>query len=120
MLPVNLFASYRKIKDIICACDGNDITLEEAMKLINSMFVKDYLHKRYVYAVRIYIDPTIGYKVMADLAFGDGGRPNGEITTIEWDVISEREKYVINAYTFIWDEREVPNSKTFEEFINNK
>lgn len=120
MLPVNQFVAYNKIKSLIRECDIGYIELEEAMKLINAMFVKDYSYKRYVYAVRIYIDHTTGYKVMADLAFGDGGRPNGETTTIEWDVISEREKYVINAYTFIWDEREVPESKTFKEFINNK
>lgn len=74
------------------------------------------MYKRYVYAVRIYLKD--GYKPMADLAFGDGGRPNGETVTIEWDVVSEREKYVINAYTFVWDERETVKEKSFREYIN--
>lgn len=120
MLPANPISAFNKAQMAIHNCERGFITREEALKLLNALFITDYSYRRYVYAVRIYIDHTTGYKVMADLAFGDGGRPNGETTTIEWDVISEREKYVINAYTFIWDEREVPESKTFKEFINNK
>ena len=74
------------------------------------------MYKRYVYAVRIWLKD--GYKPMADLAFGDGGRPTGEIVAIEWDVITEREKYVINAYTFIWDERETVKTRSFSEYIS--
>ena len=73
------------------------------------------MNKRYVYAVRIWLKD--GYKPMADLAFGDGGRPTGEIVTIEWDIITEREKYVINAYTFIWDERETVKTQSFSDYI---
>lgn len=72
-------------------------------------------NKRYVYAVRLFLKD--GYQPMAELAFGEGGRPNGETEIIEWDVPTERERYCINAYTFIWDEREVVKNCTFNEFI---
>ena len=74
--------------------------------------------KRYVYAIRIFNEND--YKPMAELAFGDGGRPNGETITIEWDDINEREKYVINAYTFIWDERDVVKEKTFDKYVKGE
>lgn len=63
----------------------------------------DCQNKRFVYGVRIWLKD--GHQPMADLAFGEGGRPNGEVITIDWDDVLEREKYIINAYTFIWDER---------------
>jgi hypothetical protein len=72
-------------------------------------------NKRYVYAVRLFLKD--GHQPMAELAFGEGGRPNGETEIIEWDVPAERERYYINAYTFIWDEREVVKNYTFNEFI---
>ena len=74
------------------------------------------MERRFVYAVKIYEEN--GYKPMAELAFGDGGRPTGETIIIHWDDINERNKYVINAYTFIWDTRFIPTHKTFEDFIN--
>lgn len=64
---------------------------------------KSKTEKRYVYAVRIFEQD--GYQPMAELAFGDGGRPTGETIFIHWDDISEREKYYINSYTLVWDER---------------
>lgn len=73
-------------------------------------------NRRYVYGVRIFYEN--GYIPMAELAFGDGGRPTGETKIIEWSRQSEREKYYFNAYTFYWDERFVPKEKTFEEFVN--
>jgi len=73
-------------------------------------------NRRYVYGIRIYLKD--GYKPMADLAFGDGGRTNGEITTIEWDRPDEREKYHIDCYTFIWDERAPVHKWTFQEYAN--
>lgn len=75
-------------------------------------------NKRYVYAVRIFNKD--GYKPMAELAFGEGGKPTGETITIEWDNIDERNKYVINAYTFIYDERELVKKKSFYEYIKGE
>lgn len=72
-------------------------------------------NKRYVYGIRIFNKD--GYKPIAELAFGDGGKPTGETIIIPWDDIEEREKYVINAYTFVWDTRFVPTHKTFDEFV---
>lgn len=71
---------------------------------------------RYVYAMRIFLQD--GYRPMAELAFGDGGRPNGETITIPYDNVDERNKYVINSYTFVWDEREAVKTQTFEEYIS--
>ena len=71
--------------------------------------------KPYVYGMRIYLKD--GYKPMADLALGDGGKPNGNIVTIEWDDNDEREKYTINSFTFIWDERKMVQNNTFEEYV---
>ena len=70
-----------------------------------------------VYAVRIYNDES-GVRPLADLALGDGGRPNGDIVTIHWDSVTERNKYVINAYTLIWDERRVTEEYvTFAQYV---
>lgn len=74
--------------------------------------------RRYVYGMRIYLKD--GYKPMADLALGDGGRTNGEIVTIEYDRVDEREKYYINSYTFIWDERIPVKTMTFSEYANGR
>ena len=71
-------------------------------------------NKPYVYGMRIYLD---GVTPMAELALGDGGRPTGETEIIKFNSIDEREKYVINSYTFIWDER--TNDMSFEKFIHN-
>ena len=70
------------------------------------------MEKRYVYAIRIYLEN--GYKPMAEIAFGNGGRPNGETKIIPWDEPEARNEYVINAYTFVWDER---INKSFNEYI---
>ena len=70
-------------------------------------------NKRFVYAVRIFNKD--GYKPMAELAFGDGGRLTGETLFIHWDDVSEREKYCINSYTLVWDER--TQGKSFDEYI---
>lgn len=75
-------------------------------------------NRPFAYAVRIYLKD--GYEVMADIALGDGGRPNGVIETIEWDNINERSKYVINAYTFIWDERHIVKTYTFYDYATNQ
>ncbi len=72
-------------------------------------------NKRYVYAIRIFNKD--GYQPTAELAFGDGGRPTGETEVIRWDIPAEREKYIINAYTLIWDEREPVKEKSFSEYI---
>lgn len=74
--------------------------------------------RRYVYGIRIFLKD--GYLHMAELAFGDGGRPNGETAVIRWDIPAEREKYYINAYTLIWDERPAAAIRTFNEYVNNK
>ena len=72
--------------------------------------------KPFAYAVRIFLEG--GYKPMAEIALGEGGRPTGETKIIPWDNVYERDKYVINAYTFVWDEREVVRTKSFKEYIN--
>ena len=69
-------------------------------------------NKRFVYAIRIF---DKDYQPMAELAFGEGGRPTGETLFIHWDDISEREKYCINSYTLVWDER--TQGKSFDEYI---
>ena len=74
--------------------------------------------RKYVYGMRIYLED--GHRPMADLAMGEGGRPNGEIVTIEYDRIDEREKYYINAYTFIWDERIPVKTMTFSEYVKGR
>ena len=74
-------------------------------------------NRPYVYAVRIFLEN--GYQPMAELAFGDGGRPNGQTKVIRWDSITERERYLINSYTLIWDEREIVARNTFQQYINN-
>ena len=71
-------------------------------------------NKRFVYAMRIWLKD--GYKPMADLAFGDGGRTTGEIQRIPYDNITEREKYIINSYTIIWDER-TKSFGSFEDYV---
>lgn len=78
---------------------------------------EDYknMQKRYVYGVRIFL--VNGYKPMAELMFGDGGKPNGETEIIEWDVTSERDRFIINAYTYIWDERPTVKDYTFKQYI---
>ena len=68
--------------------------------------------RRHVYAIRIYLEN--GYQPMAEIAFGDGGRPNGETKIIPWDELEVRNEYIINAYTFVWDER---INKSFNEYI---
>lgn len=60
-------------------------------------------NRRTVYAMRIF--NMNGYQPMAELAFGDGGKPTGETITIHYDDINERNKYYISAYTLVWDER---------------
>ena len=71
--------------------------------------------KRFVYAIRIF---TMDYQPMAELAFGDGGKPTGETVIIHWNDVSEREKYCINSYTLVWDER--TKRKSFDEYIVEK
>lgn len=75
--------------------------------------------RRYVYGLRIYMDRE--RIPMAELAFGDGGRPTGETAIIRWDEPEERERYVINAYTFIWDERtkEIWKGESFQEYVKD-
>lgn len=72
--------------------------------------------KRYVYGVRIFLEN--GHKPMAELALGDGGRPDGSTVIVPWDSPEEiDEKYVINAYTFIWDEREIVQHSAFDDYV---
>lgn len=63
------------------------------------------MEKKVVNAIRIYWD---GIRVMADLKF-----PYGDMETIEWTNESQREEYVINGYTLIYDEREKPKWEDF-------
>ena len=75
--------------------------------------------RRYIYGIRIFLD---NFRTpMAELAFGDGGRPTGETVTIHWDVPAEKEPYVMNAYTLIWDERlsEVAHGESFQEYVRD-
>ena len=59
-------------------------------------------NKPYVFAMRIYLKD--GHKPIADLAIMENGKVIG-VNSIEYDDIAAREKYYINAYTLIWDER---------------
>ena len=73
---------------------------------------------RYIYAIRIFLD---NYRTpMAELAFGEGGRPNGETVTIRWDESDKLDGYVMNAYTYIWDERtsEIAYGSSFRDYVN--
>ena len=74
------------------------------------------MDKRYVYAIRIFLKD--GHKPMAELAFGDGGRPTGETEIIHWDDPNERALFNINSYTYIWDERPVVTDYTFNSWIH--
>lgn len=72
--------------------------------------------KPYVYAMRIYLED--GHKPMADLVILKEGRVTG-VDTIEYDDIAAREKYYINAYTLIWDERVIEDINcTFSEYVD--
>lgn len=97
---------------------GNDCYYMEDEDVLNKLdeFAKKPIEQRpAVYAVRIYLKDF--HQPMADLALGEGGRPNGKIVTIHWDNINERNLYYFSAYTLIWDEREVVKNKTFEDFL---
>lgn len=74
------------------------------------------MEKRYVYAVRIFLKD--GYLNMAELALGDGGRPNGETVTVRWDIPAERDNYIINAYTLMFDERFHDVYPTFDSYVH--
>ena len=76
------------------------------------------MNKRYVYAIKIYLKN--GYQPMADLAFGEGGRPTGETVTIPWDVEDERNKYYYNSYTLVWDTRTTVLNMSFEDYVHWK
>lgn len=77
---------------------------------------RDTFGKRYVYGVRIFLEN--GHKPMAELALGDGGRPDGSTVIVPWDSPEEiEEKYVINAYTFIWDERDIVQHSAFDDYV---
>ena len=63
--------------------------------------------KRFVYAIHIYNED---YQPKADFIFGKDGKPDiNDKITICWDDIEQRRlcytKYVINAYTVVYDER---------------
>lgn len=64
------------------------------------------MEKRAVNAIRIYWD---GIRIMADLKFA-----YGDMETIEWTNVEQRERYVINGYTLIYDEREKPKWEDFK------
>lgn len=72
------------------------------------------MNKPYVAAMRIYLED--GHKPMADLAILKNGELE-RLETIEYDNISARERYYINAYTLIWDERVMAG--TFEDYLWN-
>ena len=74
--------------------------------------------KPYIYAVRLFEGENC--EQMAELALGDGGRPNGKTVTIKWTNITEREKYCINGYTFVWDERPAVKEQTFAEYTRKE
>jgi hypothetical protein len=71
------------------------------------------MNKPYVAAMRIYLKD--GYKPMADLAILVNGMFE-RLETIRYDDVNEREKYYINAYTLIWDER--TTSMTFADYLS--
>ena len=104
--------------------DTNVLRYDEAIKALESLeemlgLDKDYEDEgRYVYGVRIFLG-EMG-QPMAELAFGDGGKPNGETKIIHWTHPDERDRYVINGYTFIWDERtkDIAYGGSFEEYKN--
>lgn len=110
---------FNDVKDIISNCNEDDFLEKyKAVHELEELFGISHNERRYVYAVRIYnVD---GYKLMADLALGDGGRPNGEVVTILWDSITMREKYLINGYTFIFDERDIVKKLSFKDYIKQK
>ena len=69
----------------------------------------------YAYAVCIYNQD--GYRPMAIIATGDGGRPNAT-HEIPWDDLRARGQYVVNSYTFMYDERVCPGArKRFEQYV---
>ena len=68
--------------------------------------------KPYVSAMRIYLEDE--HKPMADLIILKDGKLE-HLETIEYNDINKREKYYINAYTLIWDERVMTG--TFEDYL---
>lgn len=81
--------------------------------------IPDETSVRYVYAIHIFLKD--GYKPMATLAFGDGGRPTGETVTIEWDNLTQRRQYYWNAYTLVYDDRtKAVSIDSFDKYIGAK
>lgn len=73
----------------------------------------DPLRDGAVVAIKIYGIPT----PRAILAFAFGGTVD-----VEWNIVSEREKYEkgINSYTYVFDERPAEIGRTFDSFVKNK
>lgn len=110
---------FNEVKSIINDCDETNIVSQfKAVRAMKELFGVPDEHRQYVYAVRIYY--VDGYKLMADLALGDGGRPNGDVVTIEWDCVTMRQRYCINGYTFIFDERDVVKKLSFQAYVNQE
>lgn len=101
--------------------DGRDFITDAELRryiLLKEDKRKEYENnqKPYVYGVRIFLKD--GHIPMAELALGDGGRPNGKTEIIQWSHINERERFIINAYTFFWDERPVTAEYSFSDYVN--
>ncbi len=103
------------IHDTIClSSEQRNILLYKLLK--TKPDIPNETSVRYVYAIHIYLQD--GYKPMATLAFGDGGKPTGETATIEWSNLNQRRQYYWDAYTLIYDERTKEISiDTFNKYI---
>lgn len=72
------------------------------------------MNKPYVYAVRLYWGTSAP---MADLAIMKDGTITEVIRGVEWDRVNERDKYFINSYTFIVDER--THGESFDRIVES-
>ena len=72
------------------------------------------MSKPYVFAMRLYWE---GPSPMADLAVMKDGEITEVIEGVEWDRCSERDKYFVNSYTFVVDER--TRGESFDQIVEN-
>jgi len=85
---------------------------DEDNKLIEEY---DPMVKGAINEIRIFYDE--GHKIKAELTFAFGGT-----TIIDWTDVTQRGLYEIgiNAYTFIFDERDAVRERFFQDFIVTK
>ena len=72
------------------------------------------MNKPYVYAMRLYWGNAA---ILADLAIMKDGEITEIVRGVEWDCTNERDKYFVNSYTFIVDER--THGESFDQIVES-